>query len=458
MIEVKINNSLCTVAGLSAKQFKEVRQLMSYSETVRSRWHKGFKSTRKHLMDKRGEFPTGLLYVLQKYLSRYQIPTTWKDARVRPAARPGMFKFQEDVSYAYPEQVEAAEAALCEGRGIITAPTGLGKSLIIALTVEKLQVPTLIVVPTLSLKTQLRESLTKLFGADRVGGLGMACAVENVDALDPKKVLNGYGCVIIDEFHHSAAATYRTLNTVAWVNVYFRIGLTATAFRSKSEERLLLESVLSEVIYQTTYAAAVRKGYIVPMETYYVEVPPHKLKGKGEHWHAVYKECVVDNTALNELAATMAVNLYHAGVPTLVLVKEVSHGEKIKALIAAKGILVPFIKGENDDNKAMIGAFNALLHPVILGTEGVLGEGVDTKPCEYVLDVGGGKARTRFMQKAGRGFRRFDNPARGPKDSCKLILFKHSTHKWFKAHFEECLDILQEEYGAVPARINAAGS
>ena len=69
------------------------------------------------------------------------------------------------------------------------------------LIVNWLQVPTLIVVPTLELKRQLTESMVEAFGVDRVGPLGSPLAIENVDALSPMKPPSMAMDVIIDEFH-----------------------------------------------------------------------------------------------------------------------------------------------------------------------------------------------------------------------------------------------------------------
>lgn len=444
------------VEGLSPAQFRDIRKLMSYTVATRSRFTR-FGSTRKYLIDKHGEFPTGLLYILHKYVADKAIPLDVQDMRVQPKLKQlgleTMFLPSDIVPY--PEQNEVGPACLREHRGIVVGPTGVGKSYMLAKAIDALQVCTLVVVPSLSLKTQLTASLRACFGEEMVGPLSLKgqrmhfVTVENVDALDPKHPVKGIDCVITDEFHHSGAETYRKLNMKAWNDIYFRLGFTATPFRAKSEERLLLESVLSRVIYQIPYEVAVRKGYIVPMESYYVDLPAKPLKCRGQHWHSVYSECIVNNEERNRIIVDMAENLHGAGVPALILVKQVDHGVKLRDMLVDRGIFAPFANGLDENSDQLIADFNALKRPILIGTMGKIGEGVDTKPCEYVILAGGGKSRNQFMQNAGRGFRRF-----GSKQTCKIVLFRDTSHRWLIDHFKECCKTLRAEYGAVPAKLD----
>lgn len=432
MITLAIDNSSSQVTGLDIYQLNKLRMLLSYTvDAYNSRYSHG-AATRRFLCSKKGEFPTGLLYLVQPFLTELGGPVTTYDLRKRPAPRQGLFRLGPHPT-PYPQQVNAADAVLERSRGIVVAPTGAGKSLIIALIIEKLQVRTLVVVPTLELKRQLTETLRGYFGEGAVGELGALCAVENVAALDVTVPLKGYDCVITDEYHHAAASTYRKLNKNCWTDVYHRVGLTATAFRSQSNERLLLESCLSEVIYKITYQEAVENGFIVPVEAFFFNLPKRK-KVAGNTWATVYKELVVQNTDRNLLIAETMKRL--RGKSTLCLVREVEHGAILSQLTG-----VPFASGVDGNTAELVEEFNKGGRQLI-GTVGVLGEGVDTRPAEYVIVAGLGKAKTQFMQSVGRCLRRYPG-----KESGKVILFKDPSHKWTLTHFKEQCRILKEEYG-----------
>ncbi len=448
MISLKIDNSSCLITGLTDAQYKELRNLMAYDISSQQSFFSGnHHATKRYLLDKKGQFPTGLLYIVRDWLDSQTLRYVRNDTRVVPTSLPGLFAKPLGPA-PYPEQADAASACYAYTRGIVSAPTGVGKSVIAALIIHKLQVKTLVVVPSLELKRQLTDSLQRAFPDTVVGELrrNPHIAVENVGALSPKKVLKGYPCVIIDEFHHSGAKSYRKLNEKAWTEVYFKYGMTATPFRSRDEERLLLESVLSEVIYKIDYKTAVSKGYICPLEAYYYELPKQTLKCDVNNWASVYGAAVVNNEFRNNVITGLLDALHEAGKPTLCLVKEIAHGVK---LMNACAIDSAFANGQDGECRALIAEFNSGARTSLIGTTGVLGEGVDSKPAEYIIIAGLGKSRNAFMQQVGRGFRRHGN-----KESCKIIIFLDKSHKWTKAHFATQVKILKEEYGVTAVKLD----
>lgn len=436
MITVEIGNSTCKISGLSDTGIKEVTSLLSYIER-KSAYFTGRPPATKRLIDKYGVFPTGLLYLVWDYLEPIHNHVEVIDNRVAPTNKQG-FSFKLPFN-PRPEQIAASIECCKHHRGIVSAPTGVGKSVIIGLVIATLDVKTLVVVPSLELKEQLTDSLSEWFGKDKVG-IGKPIVVLNVDNKLIHEYTN-YDCVIIDEFHHAAAKTYRKLNIKAWKGIYYRIGLTATPFRTDEDERLLLESVLSKVIYSLDYKTALAKGYVSQIDAFFVNVP--KTVTNGLTWADVYSDLVVNNKQRNNIIASILSSLYWDKIPTICLVKEIAHGEKINAALGAASMFtVPFIKGDNSDNKQVIKSFNNKEQPVIIGTYGVLGEGVDTKPTEYVIIAGLGKSKSQFMQQVGRALRL----AKG-KTSAKVIIFRDISHKWTKTHFSSQVKILEEEYG-----------
>ena len=185
----------------------------------------------------------------------------------------------------------------------------------------------------------------------------------------------------------------------------------------------------------------------MPIEAFSYEVP--KKKTDGYSWKEVYSDLVVHNDPRNELIASILATLIDNRKSTLCLVKEIAHGEQIQKLLAARGYAVPFIKGENTDNRIKILEFNLGDEICVIGTTGVIGEGTDTKPAEYIIVAGLGKSKPAFMQQCGRGVRRFKD-----KESAKVILFKDSSHRWAKAHYAAQKKILEDEYGVAIVKVD----
>jgi superfamily II DNA or RNA helicase len=124
-------------------------------------------------------------------------------------------------------------------------------------------------------------------------------------------------------------------------------------------------------------------------------------------------------------------------------VKEVKHGYAIQEIFNA-----PFANGQDDITRAYIGAFNKGEVKGLIGTTGILGEGVDTKPCEYVIIAGLGKAKSAFMQQIGRAVRTYPG-----KESAKIILFRDASHRFTLRHYRAQAKILKEEYGVTPIKL-----
>lgn len=432
MITIKIANSFSQIQGLSVKDFEALRQLLSYKIDPENFFSNRYGPKIKYMLDKRGNFQTGLLPRVEEYLKASHSAYKLSDKRIQPNIQTSQ-RWQGPMPYS--GQLEAEEKAIRNHRGIISMPTGSGKSLVIALIASRLNLNTLVVVPSLEIKSQLIEALTT-FKVDM-----RKIVIENIDSRKLPKI-TGVDCLIIDECHHVAAATYQKLNKTAWGNVYYRFFLTATPFRNNTEETLLFEGIAGEAIYNLTYTDAVNEGYIVPVEAYYLESPA--IKNDYYSYKEVYSNLVVNNDERNLLVAHTLVVLNAQQKSTLCIVKEIAHGE-----ILAKMTGLHFANGQDEDSRQYIKAFNKGEITCLIGTQGVLGEGVDTRPCEYVIVAGIGKAKSAFMQIVGRTLRRY-----GSKESGKVIIIKDKSHKFPLTHFKTQCKILLSEYGVTPLKLD----
>lgn len=422
MINLTIGNSYSTIKGfLNDSQEKLLREALSYTVGGKSAFFSSYGPRKKCLLTKNGEFPTGLIHKVADYLTPGV--SIVNDLRVKPKSKPVPF-FTKDEPYEW--QLSATRIATQKCRGIISAPTGTGKSMLMALLLARLNVLTLVVVPSLEIKKQLVDVL----------GFLPNVTIENIDSPKLKSMTN-YDCLIIDEAHHVAAKTYQKLNKTAWNNIYYRFFLTATPFRNDDEETLLFESIAGQVIYRLDYKIAIDKGYIVPVESYHIEMPTQKTEAFT--YAQVYKELVVENTPRNFAIAGVLTRLHSAKKSTLCLVKEVKHGEILSEITG-----LPFVSGADDKSRDYIRHFNSGGIKVLIATTGIMGEGIDSKPCEYVVIAGLGKAKSQFMQQVGRAVRK--SPG---KESAKVILIKDKSHKFLTRHFNAQRAILKDEYGVL---------
>jgi superfamily II DNA or RNA helicase len=419
MTILTINNSYSRITNMSPSQEKQLRAALSYSVET-SYFKVNYGPKKRCLIDKKGNFPTGLI-------NRIPFSTQIIDNRRQPISRDCYINLKDSV---YEWQRESVNTASFSNRGIISAPTGTGKSLVIKLLAARLNVKTLIVVPSLEIKKQLQETLKDLQNV----------TIENIDS-KTLQTAKDYDCLIIDEAHHVAAKTYQKLNKTAWVGIYYRFFFTATPFRNNADETMLFEAIAGRLIYKLDYETAIRKGYIAPIEAFYLEIP--KQDTDAFTYSQVYSQLVVNNEVRNLTISKMLLNLQQAGISTLCLVKEVAHGRLLADLTG-----LPFVSGADDESRQYIQQLNSGELKVLIGTTGILGEGVDTKPCEYVIIAGLGKAKSQFMQQIGRAVRRY--PGKG---SAKIILIQDKSHKFLIRHFNVQRAILKQEYGVTATKL-----
>lgn len=118
-------------------------------------------------------------------------------------------------------------------RGTIVLPTGSGKTVVGINAISLVNMPTIVIVPTLDLLEQWRSRLKKEFEVD-VGVLGggkqeiKALTVSTYDSayIHAVRLGNKFGLIIFDEVHHLPAESYKYIAEM--FAAPFRMGLTAT--------------------------------------------------------------------------------------------------------------------------------------------------------------------------------------------------------------------------------------
>lgn len=430
MITIEMGNSYSVIKGLTASQHKALVLVLSY--TVGDHFSP-YGPSKRTLLGKKGDFPTGLLHRVADWVfAEAKLDLKVSDKRKRPALAPSVPALEFQTPPLYPAQIKAVTNAKLRERGTISMPTGSGKSRVIEMIAKSYGLKTLVVVPSLEIKKQL---ITALGNPDNI-------TVQNIDskALQTSKV--AYDVLIIDEAHHVAAKTYQKLNKTAWAGIYYRYFMTATPFRNKKDETLLFESIAGEVIYQLSYKKAIKEKYIVPVEAYFYQLP--KVETEAHTWAQVYSELVVNNDTRNQMIAVSLLRLNAAGKATLCLVKEVAHGKILSGMTN-----IPFVSGQDEDSRKYIDMFNSGQIKSIIATTGVMGEGIDSRPCEYVIIAGLGKAKSQFQQQVGRAVRNYPG-----KESAKVILFYDKSHVFLSRHFRAQCAILREEYDVFALKVD----
>lgn len=365
------------------------------------------------LISPRGEFGTGLLPHVERALElRLGATRTYNDRRPSPTSQTPYTAAKAPSLYAF--QTAAADAWVAAGgRGVIDLPPRSGKTHVAIEITRRVGLPTLIVVPRKVLVTQTVARFAEWFPPGSVMGvtggrpsakvqrkLNQALiwiatpqtAAGRKDATGTRTGMQGIETrqlLIIDEFHHAAAPTYRAISLAAR-SAYYRLGLTGTHFRADGRD-MLMHSVLSRSVYSRSITEMVALGRLVPARVAMVRVPGYIHVSSGERMYtATVTECRERNAiivnAVRELAA--------AGKRVLVLVKEVAHARRLAELLPGA------LQVDGSDSKQVRPALDALEArrvPAVIGTS-VIGEGVDVPAADALVYAAGGKSKVKVVQ------------------------------------------------------------
>ncbi|MDR9429436.1 MAG: DEAD/DEAH box helicase family protein [Natronomonas sp.] len=176
------------------------------------------------------------------------------DDRVLRTADIGDLRTEYDLRGYQTEALDAWRDA--NDRGVIELPTGSGKTVVAIGAIAALDVPTLVVVPTIDLLEQWHTELDAEFGeATAIGRLGggtqrvEAITVSTYDSayLRADELGDRFGLVIFDEVHHLGGEGYRDIARLMAAPA--RLGLTAT-FERPDGAHEAIEELVGEVVYR----------------------------------------------------------------------------------------------------------------------------------------------------------------------------------------------------------------
>ncbi len=139
-------------------------------------------------------------------------------------------------------------------RGVVTLPTGAGKTMLAMLCISRTSRPTLVHVPTIDLMQQWYGLLEQFFGM-RVGRVGggykdwepLTVSTYDSALLHVEYYGNRYGLLIFDECHHLPGDQFKYAALASMAP--FRLGLTATPERSDGKESILYK-ICGPLVYQ----------------------------------------------------------------------------------------------------------------------------------------------------------------------------------------------------------------
>lgn len=285
--------------------------------------------------------------------------------------------------------------------------------------------------------------------------------IDTFSSTELKEWVESIDTLIIDEAHIlGAEMVYEITNKVP---ATCKLGMSASPWRDDGAD-LMIEAATGPVIYRIDPKILVERNYLVPPV---IQVIPTRSWWKPAAWGRICKRCgrqqvttqkkrcscgctefrsqwqecykaeIVENTIRN---VKIAEKVREIDCPTLVLVKQISHGRALAGLIPDS----VFLSGSQggDERKDAFDEMRANKIKVIIATS-IADMGMDLPNLQALVLAGGGKSSTRHLQRIGRVVRPYPD-----KDSGLVIDFDDShVHSWFAKHEEARRKIEKAEWG-----------
>lgn len=420
-----------------------------------------------------GSLYAGLLHYLKVFCDarRYTFDVDPKLETSHTWSREDTEKFIRSLKLPLTErdyQVTAINHAVKHQRALLVSPTGSGKSLILYSIARYYKKKTLIIVPTISLVSQMisdfREYAKKdpsfdvdkmchpiFAGQDKVSKKPIIVSTWQSIYKMPKEFFKDFEVVMGDECHQYKATSMKGIMEKL-VSCPYRFGTTGT-LDGLQTNKLVLEGLFGPALKVTTTKILMDKKQLAELNIQCLVLKYSEETTKANkilNYQDEIKFLVLNkkrNIFIRNLAISMKAN-------TLVLFQFVeSHGKVLHELIVKKLAQadptrkVFFVSGETEgDVRENIRKLTEKeKNAIIVASSGVFSTGVNIRNLENIIFASPTKSRIKTLQSIGRALRIGDN-------SDKATLYdlvddmSHKQHKNFAIkHFLERVKIYDGE-------------
>lgn len=334
-----------------------------------------------------------------------------------------------------PYQVEAVNAGLEAGSGIIVAATGAGKTLMVAGMCDVFGAEgmrSIVIVPSSDLVEQTSNSF-KLAGIDHGLYSGATKDVRHAHVIatwqalqNNPLVVSDFNVAIVDEAHGASAKTIGDLITNHGKHIGYRYGFTGTMPKSLVDQYTLRGS-LGEVLYTISAADLISMGYLAELE-----IEPVEIQEKADEDfpdYAAEKAYTTRQPDRMDFIADLIIDRASKYGNTLVLVNTIKQGQQIQKLIKDS----VFLQGatENDVRAEWYGMFAHRDDLIVIATSGIASTGISIDRVFNLMLIDAGKSFVKCIQSIGRGLRK------GHDKDRVHVCDVYSGLKWGRKHARE---------------------
>jgi superfamily II DNA or RNA helicase len=347
-------------------------------------------------------------------------------------------------------QEEVVKTAYAARGGVISLPTGAGKTIIALKLMQMYNVPTLILVHTKELLLQWKQEIKTHLGIDagivgdgekdwRLVTVAMLQTVGGMLKRGEVKRLE-FGMMVLDETHRVAADMAYSIAMACTARI--RYGMSATPRRTDNKD-LKIFAATGPITSNLTPCDLIRAGYLAKLKLTIVSVGAPASYFSTE-WNKEYVTYIVANEDRNEKIVSETERLVSEGKQVYIHVERLDHLKllynALVPVIGADKVARVYGRIKTSDRQASIRRFEKGDIKVLIGT--ILKEGVNLPAMDAVVLAGGLSSPVALVQKVGRALRRNDR-----FDYAEIIDFSDNFGRFCKKHAEMRYQAFMEYYG-----------
>lgn len=373
-------------------------------------------------------------------------------------------------------QEECVQAIIKATEGVVQAPPGFGKTVVIAAATAALKGRTLILTQQKEPFDQAHSTFLTMTNISP-GKIGVGeidyrevCVATVQTLISHIKEgneatlawLRDVRFVFTDECHHAPNDSYLMVfdQLEAVEGMY---GVSATPER-EDDQQMLLEALFGEIIFQRTYGEQIDNGSGVPITVFWEDVPEkdyeytkkrRKLSDepeeevptwrKRQQFQKVYKDYILKGaTGRNKQIVNFAKEAVSDGLTVAIIVKLREHAAILQKMIPGSEIMLG--SSSPKDKAVRQEVLDRLWHretKVVVTT--VMEEAVDVPTLDCIVLAAGGKSALKVRQRL-RNTRVFDGNTRSGryKKSRGFVYYPYDNADFLRTHSRDTLSHLRK--------------
>lgn len=329
-------------------------------------------------------------------------------------------------------QIRALKEMLNRTKGIVKATTSAGKTEIIIAFLKLSGLKSIVIAPKVDLANQLATRIKKAgLEVGIMTGSNKSYNNEQICVSTPQMALaladRNFDCIILDECHHASSKTYQDFLKSTKAKIMF--GFSATPDTNEFDF-FKIKQFLGNIVVEIGAEELVENGVIVYPEISFIPISQFNTSD----WPTANDICIINNDVRNNKIKELC---EESEKPVLILIRNIEHGETLNSMVDNS----IFLSGRDDTEfrKDLFEKYENKEVDVLIGTIGVLSEGISLNSIRTLIYAAGGKSDIITVQALGRALR-----TKPGKNKVTVFDFADIGNKFCERHSIQRMKIYKE--------------